>query len=554
MADLVGGARRPPRRQVDPKSDDMNNRNQDPAGGAIAAPAGGEVELKLRGEPEALKAVFAGPAISARATGRGTSRRLENVYYDTADQRLRARGLAFRVRRDGRRYLQTLKSNDAAGLVAWRGEWQSPLGSADPDLDLLPPEAGEVLEGLVAPGELRSLFTTRVRRQTRRLAAGLNGGPPTLIEAALDLGAIEADGRSQPIAEIELELIDGPARALYDLALELDALTPLQLETRSKSVRGYTLARGEPPAWQKAEAVALKPRSTVDAALGKILRACVRHWCANEAAALDGGDPEGVHQMRVALRRLRSALSAFGRLIQPERRAWLSGEAKRVLGSLEPARDWDVFLTESLAPVLAARPEDRSLLALQGAAQAARAEGYAAVRAAIADPAYTRFLLQLGSWIEAGGWREDATPKGAAWLDRPAKGFADRLLAKRHRTALKRGRDFSSLAPAERHRLRIALKKLRYATEFFHSLYPKKSAQSYLAALKALQDTLGHLNDVAVAERLASELEGRAAEDRSALARGSGLVLGWLARGSAEAEPEVAKAWQAFADRKPFWS
>ena len=447
-----------------------------------------------------------------------------------------------------------MKSNDAAGLVTWRGEWQSPLGSADPDLDLLPAEASEVLDGLVEPGELRSLFTTRVRRRTRRLSGGVNGGPPSLIEAALDLGAIEADGRSQPIAEIELELIDGPAKALYDLALELDALAPLQLETRSKSVRGYTLAGGEPPAWHKAEEVRLKPRSTVDAALGKTLRACLRHWCANEASALDGRDPEGVHQVRVALRRLRSALSAFGRLIEPERRSWLSGEAKRILGNLGPARDWDVFLTKSLAPVLAAKPDDRSLLALQKAAEAARAEGYEAVRSAIADPSYTRFLLQLGRWIEGSGWREDATPQGSAWLDRPIATFADRLLAKRHRQALKRGRDFTRLTPVERHRLRIALKKLRYATEFFHSLYPRGRTHSYLSALKGLQDTLGHLNDVAVAERLAGDLVGRAAEEPGALTRSSGLVLGWVARGGAEAEPEVQAAWQAFAERKPFWS
>jgi triphosphatase len=532
----------------------MNSQEGGPASGAIEPPADSEVELKLRGEPEALKAIFAGPAISARATGRGTTRRLENVYYDTADQRLRARGLAFRVRRDGRRYLQTLKSNDAAGLVAWRGEWQSPLGSAEPDLGLLPAEANEVLSGVVGPGELRSLFTTRVRRQTRRVAAPANGGAPSLIEAALDLGAIEADGRSQPIAEIELELLDGSPKALYDLALELDFLTPLRIETRSKSIRGYTLAAGEAPAWHKAEPVALKPGTTVDAALGRILRGCLRHWCANEAAALDGRDPEGVHQMRVALRRLRSALSLFRRLILPERRAWLSGEARRILQGLGPARDWDVFLTGSLAPVLAARPDDRALAALRAAAEAAQAEGHAAVRAAIADPAYTRFLLQLGRWIEAGGWHEDATPQGAKWRERPIVAFADRLLAKRHRKVLKRGRNFAGLTAAERHRLRIALKKLRYATEFFQALYPQKRARSYLEALKELQDTLGHLNDVAVAERLVGGLAERTGEGRSALARGSGLVLGWLARGVAEAEPEVQGAWQAFAAREPFWS
>ncbi len=531
----------------------MYDREPRPAGAAEPLPDD-ETELKLRGEPEALKAIFAGPAICDKATGRGSSRRLENVYYDTADQRLRARGLAFRVRRDGRRYVQTLKSGDVGGLVAYRGEWQTPLGSADPDLGLLPSAASQVLDGLVAPGELRSLFTTRVRRQTRRLAAAVNGGPPSVIEAALDVGAIEADGRSQPIAEIELELIDGSPRALYDLALELDALTPLQVETRSKSVRGYTLARGEPPAWCKAEAVALAPKATVDAAIGRILRACVQHWCANDAAALDGRDPEGVHQLRVGLRRLRSAVSVFGHLIRPERRCWLTDEAKRILGRLGPARDWDVFLTESLPPVLATRPHDRLLVALRTVAEAARTEGYAAARAAIGDPSYTRFLLQLGRWIEAGGWREDATPKGSAWLDRPIVAFADRLLARRHRKALKLGREFADLTPPERHRLRIALKKLRYATEFFDSLHAGKRVRPYLEALKQLQDALGHLNDVAVAERLLGSLSEPAGEPRAALGRASGLVLGWLARGVAEAEPEIQDAWQTFVARRPFWS
>ena len=151
------------------------------------------------------------------------------------------------------------------------------------------------------------------------------------------------------------------------------------------------------------------------------------------------------------------------------------------------------------------------------------------MRAAIADPSYTRFLLQLGRWIEAGGWREDATPKGAPWLDRPIVAFADRLLARRHRKALKLGRRFEDLTPPERHRLRIALKKLRYATEFFDSLHAGKRARPYLAALKELQDALGHLNDVAVAERLLRGLSEPAGEQRAAIGRASGLVLG-LAR------------------------
>jgi inorganic triphosphatase YgiF len=396
------------------------------------------------------------------------------------------------------------------------------------------------------------VFATRVRRQVRRLETG-NGDGRSVVEAALDVGAIEADGQRLPIAELELELVEGAPEEIYELALQLDAATPLHIETRSKSVRGYALAAGEPPPWHKAAPLALKRRARVDEAFGVILRACLHHWSVNEAAALDGRDPEGVHQMRVGLRRLRSAVSLFGRLIAPERRDWLAERAKHVIGALGPARDWDVFLTESLAPVLTARPGDESLIALREAAERERQRGYEAAREALAKADYTRTVLELGRWIEARGWREQPTGRGAAWFPRPIVEFADHLLAKRHKKALKLGRNFAELAPEERHRLRIALKKLRYATEFFESLYARKRTKPYLKALKELQDALGHLNDVAVADGLTAELTRRAKTAPRALATGSGMVRGWRARGQAEIEPQTQTAWQHFVDRKPFW-
>ena len=147
------------------------------------------------------------------------------------------------------------------------------------------------------------------------------------------------------------------------------------------------------------------------------------------------------------------------------------------------------------------------------------------------------------------------TERGAEWLDRPIVEFAARLLGKRQRKALKLGRQFARLSAQERHRVRIALKKLRYATEFFQTLYPKGRAKPYLAALKDLQDRLGHLNDVAVAERLIGMLVGE--EDRSAddaaIRWAGGLVLGWHAHGVAEIEPATVRAWQEFAELEPFW-
>jgi triphosphatase len=533
----------------------MQNENETPSAGTAGPDSGVEIELKLSGEPERLKSAFASSAVRARATGKDQAKRLLNVYYDTEDQRLRARGLAFRVRKDGRRYYQTLKSNDATGLAAYRGEWQTPLSSSEPDLALMPPGATEVLNGLVDSDELRSVFTTRVRRLVRRVETTDRHGRPSLVEAALDLGTIECNGTSLPIAELELELLEGSPEALYALALEIDALAPLHVETRSKSARGYALATGAPPAWHKAEPLTFASDATVDDAIQAILRNCVEQWCANEAAAHDGSDPEGVHQMRVAIRRLRSALSLFKRLLDPTTRAWLSGEAKAIVSRLGPARDWDVFLAELVAPVMKARPGDAALAGLATAAEAAQAQGYAEARAAIEAPSYTRYMLQLRGWIEARGWREAAPERGEAWLERPIGDFAAHVLAKRQRKALKLGRHFDELSAQERHQVRIALKKLRYATEFFAELYPKKHTKPYLATLKELQDALGHLNDVAVAEELIGTLSERAAPraDGADLRGGGGLVLGWHGRGVADLEPATLSAWKAFADREPFW-
>jgi triphosphatase len=161
-------------------------------------------------------------------------------------------------------------------------------------------------------------------------------------------------------------------------------------------------------------------------------------------------------------------------------------------------------------------------------------------------------MLRLRRWIEAQGWREAAPGRAAAWLDRPLLAFAAHVLGKRHRRALKRGKDFEELSPEGRHRVRIALKKLRYATEFFQALYPKKRTRPYLASLKELQDDLGHLNDVAVAEQLIGSAAGASA-DAADLRAGGGLVLGWHARGIADLEPAAVRDWKAFARKEAFW-
>ena len=156
---------------------------------------------------------------------------------------------------------------------------------------------------------------------------------------------------------------------------------------------------------------------------------------------------------------------------------------------------------------------------------------------ALRAPAYTAFLLRFGRWIETAGWRDEAD---RAVLDRPLARLAGRLLDKRHARVLKHGRDFERLSDDRLHRLRIALKKLRYAGEFFAAQFPDGRPRPYIKAVRRLQDDLGRLNDAAVAERRLSELLRAQPESAAlvALGVGAGQVIGWHARARGGSRPD----------------
>ena len=325
---------------------------------------------------------------------------------------------------------------------------------------------------------------------------------------------------------------------------------------RAASRRAATRSpASEPPTWYKAPPLALKPRATVDEALQAILRACLHHWCINEAAALDGRDPEGVHQMRVALRRLRSAVSVFGRLIAPERRHWLAAGARRVIGALGPARDWDVFL-DRIAGAGAGRAA-RPIRACTRCARPPRASaerGYEAARAAIGAPDYTRFLLELGRWIEAARLARAADRAGRGVV-RPADRRRSPITAwpSATRRPLRLGRGFAELTPAERHRLRIALKKLRYTAEFFQGLYGKKRTRAYLGGAQAAAGRARPSERRRGGRDPHRRLLGRAGDAGRARAgrrHGAGLARARHGRGRSRRRRPPGSA---SSTRKPFW-
>jgi inorganic triphosphatase YgiF len=508
-----------------------------------------EVELKLAGQADALEALWR-TAIAPQATA--SDRRLISTYFDTSDLRLRRRGFSLRIRQDGTDFVQTVKSAaKESQSVMRRSEWSAPADGPLPDLRKLEdPQALDKI-GLVLAGELKSIFTTDVTRQTKRYRVKGTAGEGALIEAALDTGEIRCDGKQEAICELELELLEGSAVALQQEASRFLRETPLQFQPLSKAERGFALALGERPKGCKAGLPRLRPEASVEEGLEGVLVHCVNHWLANHAAVLDGGDTEGVHQMRVAMRRMRSALTILKDALPPDDRQWLQQEAKFLIGALGSARDWDVFVDELLRPVMDARPQDASLVVLGEAVDEQRRLAYDRARATLRSPRYLSFVLDLGAWLDGRGWRGKGSE---ASLQRSLIGLASDVLQTRHKQAMKLGRKFDRLPDEALHRLRLSLKKLRYSTEFFTTLYDSERTRDYLTSLRRLQDDLGHLNDVSVAESRLTDLCARAGhEEAGELQMASGVVIGWHSHALARIRPRIAKDWRAFTRAEPFW-
>ena len=500
-----------------------------------------EIELKLAVAADDLaKARSALLAMAGRP--RPSRSTLTTTYYDSADDALRQHELVLRVRKKGRQFIQTVKAQALAGADAiTRGEWEDRVRSAEPDLAA--PQSGTQVRELIAPHELRPLFTTVVERQTFMLSPRQG----TDIEVAIDRGEIRApDGTTEPIHEIELELMRGESVVVWDVALRLLEIVPVRIETRSKGERGYRLVRGAPPPVAHAPGLVLRPKMTLDAALHETGRRLIALLLRNEAAALEFS-PEGVHQMRTAARRLRAVLAAVKRMLPDEHYRWANDELKWLGRELAPARNWDVFALSLLEPVGAALADAQDHAQLADAAERSRRAAHEHARETILSPRYTATIMRLARWFEARGWRDQSVSEDSARLMARLSRVAPGVLRRLHKKAAQRSQNFAALGPAERHQLRIALKKLRYATEFLGSLYDPRGVRRFTRRLKPLQDDLGHFNDVRSAQGLVAELGGGTAE------RAGGVVLGWHGRGLADTETRMRRHVRRFRRARRFW-
>lgn len=506
--------------------------------------SGEEIELKLALAPADLGRFLRLAVLKPYLVGQAPSVQLESRYYDNAGEALAAKGLALRVRKAGRRHIQTLKvpMADPGGLQHTH-EYEAERPDFTPDLSAIPD--GVLPADLATPAfqkELRAHFLTRFRRRAVHLVFEGNR-----IELALDSGVIEAAGQQEPICEAELELKDGDPASLYRLALLLHQAVPFHLEARTKAARGYALAKGERPQAVRAKAITLDGAMTTAEGFGQIARACLAQLLGNETVVLTDNAPEGVHQMRVGLRRLRAAVGLFKDFFEPGRLAAWREDLGWLQSSLGPLRDWDVFLTETLGPLREQMPKEAGLRELQRAAEDLRNKARVTAIEAIRDPRYSDLNLRLGQSLAAGDWLGPVARPGL-----PLSRFAKKALAERAGKLIKRGRERKKLDEEALHALRIEGKKLRYAIEFFQELYPAKATRNALEALTGLQDCLGAINDAAVGRGLLDALRSAMQSGKGkgtlkavgARERAIGLVHGWQAQRITRDLKRFEKTWR----------
>jgi len=521
-----------------------------------------EVELKLALDAAAVPALLRHPALRPLRRGRTRTTHVVSTYFDSPDFRLERADVALRVRRIGRRWIQTVKgppqADAGAGLHA-RPEYEWSLQGPCVDLARLAATPWKKLVAKAAKdGGLVPCCSTDFTRRT--IPLGFPDG--STAEFCVDLGEIRAkcDGRTrrEPIAEIEIELKSGDAANLFRLALALSADLPLAVMTDTKAARGYALRRGlsrAVPSPVRAQDVPLAADVTTADALAAVARGCLHQIAANAAGLVADDDPEWIHQMRVGTRRLRSCLGLLTPFAPAATLDPVVAEVKWLAGILGTARNWDVFVTETLPPLAAWFARDAGAAAglkrLRARAAARRRAARSDARAAVASPRFQRLLLAADLLCTTSRFVAplDAASSDGGAAKAPggrAATFAAAMLARRQRKFVRLAAHLLHASNEERHAARIAAKRLRYVAEFFAPLFPVKRGRTYLETLAAVQDALGRINDAVTAVSLAGELAGPADD-------AAGAVRGWVAAQAAAVEPLLAKAWRQFDRVRPFW-
>ena len=492
-----------------------------------------EFELKLEILPDRLQ-----PVAAAMREGKTGRQRLQARYFDTEEGTLARHGIVLRVRKEGRKWLQTAKG-PASGPVE-RLEHNVALAAAAagaapaPDLsrhagtpvgDKI--ERALKLKGGAIPPPLVPLYETDVQRLTRSVELGVS-----TVEIAFDQGRVVAGGRSFPLCELELELKQGMPEDAVALARDWCAEHGLWLSSITKSMKGQRLAAHQRfgPA-VSARAPVFSRRAGGHQITMTVLQACLEQVVGNASEVAAGSsDADPIHQLRVGIRRLRTALREFKALAEGIAPAWEAPlvDVFRELGRHRDhshlARRQQPQIEAAGGPVLDANR-----------ASDAVPEAQAVVRSA----AFQDALLCLIGFAHSADWGVGSPdPKSAMKI------FCTRL-QKLHAQTLKDGRKFMALEETRQHDVRKRLKRLRYLTEFVAPLFSRRRTEAFISSLKPVQEALGLYNDELMALQAYRSL---AAQDPQAW-----FGVGWLAARRAPNAKACFDALQVFAKVRPYW-
>jgi triphosphatase len=514
-----------------------------------------DFELRLECDPADVRRIKR--YLSSRARSRQTGTTRISVYFDTPDFTLYGGGFSLHVRRVGRGYLQSVNVSDGTAAAMYdRSRWEQVIGAPQPDLSLA---GGTALKSLLSKrlsNSLRPIFETHIRQARYGLATrGLQ------VDVALEQGFIGTGKHRVPLCELKFDLVRGEPGGIFALAHALGAIAPLRLGVKSNADRGYEVVRAKINAVDTGGRVHLSPVLTAEVAFRVIARRCLRQLIANETAML-AGSAEALHQMRIALRRFRAAISVFSQVVGDRDSGRIKAELRWITGELGPVRDLDVFVAEVLTPLRNQHGTKPGITALCRDFQRRRARAHLEAAAAVTSARFRTLTLNAMGWIEAGPWSKNRDDLARLRRARPITRHATEELGRRRAKFRKMDKTLNELSPAKRHKLRIRVKKLRYAIEFFADLFPReksaKRCKASLSALKELQGALGALNDVATRESLASSIAmSRPPTARragpAAKAFAAGVVFGAQDAHVTQLLMAADRAYARLLEIKPFW-
>jgi triphosphatase len=513
-----------------------------------------ETELKIQIDPGCEARLRQLLAQLPGREGAVRSRSLVSIYCDTSAQDLARGGIALRLRRDGRRWVQSVKkaSREASRGLFAATEIERPAPGGRLRLDGEDPSGiyGEI-RARVNGADLAAVFETRVKRTTARLR-----GERGVVEVALDRGELIAGALSAPIREAELELVEGEVGAIFDVARRLFPDGVIRFSSEPKSSRGLRLATSgradQDPQPRKAGTPDFSAEATVEAAARDALRDCLAQVADNIVLMTVSDASAGPHQLRIGLRRLRTVIAAFKRMLGPKALAPVAQEARRLGRVVGGLRDLDVLVEKTFAEASAGGLDPTARDALLAPVEARRQAARAEVRAALAAPDATCFLFDLAELIEGRGWLVPSDYSQSERLATPVGEVAPAVIERRYRKVIKRGRHIAALDEGELHELRKELKKLRYTVELMAPLYGGKARKKFVKALNGLQDSFGGLNDAATTAGLLLCEDAPGSGDPAAQ-RAAGWVLGRLAAVAEADRARLAARWKSFEKLDPHW-